>query len=128
MHKYPPFRFDPSVNGGRPYSIGDFFSKREFIGITTTAELYDEPTLLGTEIGVGSQCCNQAFIAAGSAYTLNNPTTVDFTTILNDKIHGRIDISVTGGSLSQYEITSADLLLGHGSGPVGFPSTAGASR
>jgi len=30
MHKYAQFRFDPSVNGGRPYCARDFFTKAAF--------------------------------------------------------------------------------------------------
>ncbi len=30
MHKYEPFRFDPGVNGGRPYSARDFYTRAKF--------------------------------------------------------------------------------------------------
>ncbi len=38
MAKYPLFRFDPAVNGGRPFSRADFFSRREFRDLDIYAE------------------------------------------------------------------------------------------
>lgn len=38
MHTHEAFRFDPAVNGGKPYSMGDYFTHREFREI----EIYHE--------------------------------------------------------------------------------------
>jgi DNA-binding CsgD family transcriptional regulator len=40
MHKYAPFRFDPSVNGGRPYSARDFFTKAKFHDLDIYQEVH----------------------------------------------------------------------------------------
>ena len=40
MHKYEPFRFDPSVNGGKPYSARDFFTKAAFHDLDIFQEVH----------------------------------------------------------------------------------------
>ncbi len=40
MHQYAPFRFDPSVNGGRPYSMGDFFTKPQLRDLDIYQEVH----------------------------------------------------------------------------------------
>lgn len=40
MHKYEPFRFDPAVNGGRPYSARDFFTRAKFHDLDIFQEVY----------------------------------------------------------------------------------------
>jgi DNA-binding CsgD family transcriptional regulator len=40
MHKYPPFRFDPSVNGGRPYSISGLMGKSAFRDLDVYQEVH----------------------------------------------------------------------------------------
>jgi len=40
MHKYAPFRFDPTTNGGRPFSARDFYSKPEFEDLDIFQEVY----------------------------------------------------------------------------------------
>lgn len=40
MHKYAPFRFDPTTNGGRPFSARDFFSRRAFHDLDIYQEVY----------------------------------------------------------------------------------------
>ncbi len=40
MHKYEPFRFDPSVNSGKPYSARDFFSKGAFHDLDIYQEVH----------------------------------------------------------------------------------------
>jgi len=40
MHKYEPFRFDASVNGGRPYSARDFFSRAKFHDLDIYQEVH----------------------------------------------------------------------------------------
>lgn len=40
MHKYEPFRFDPAVNGGKPYSARDFFSKLQFQDLDIYQEVH----------------------------------------------------------------------------------------
>jgi DNA-binding CsgD family transcriptional regulator len=40
MHKYEPFRFDPSVNGGKPYSARDFFTRAEFHDLDIYQEVH----------------------------------------------------------------------------------------
>lgn len=38
MHRYEPFRFDPRANGGKPYSMRDYFTRRELRNL----DLYQE--------------------------------------------------------------------------------------
>lgn len=40
MHKYPAFRFDPTVNGGRPYSARDFYSAPKLRDLDIYQEVY----------------------------------------------------------------------------------------
>lgn len=40
MHKYAPFRFDPSVNAGRPYSARDFFTRAQFHDLDIYQEVH----------------------------------------------------------------------------------------
>lgn len=40
MHKYEPLRFDPTVNGGRPYSVRDFFSRPKLRDLDIFREVY----------------------------------------------------------------------------------------
>jgi DNA-binding CsgD family transcriptional regulator len=40
MHKYAPFRFDPTVNGGAPYSVPDFYTHRQFHGLDIYQEVH----------------------------------------------------------------------------------------
>lgn len=40
MHKYEPFRFDPAVNGGRPYCARDFFSRAKFHDLDIYQEVH----------------------------------------------------------------------------------------
>lgn len=40
MHQYKPFRFDPSVNNGEPYSVLDFFSKTQFHDLDIYQEVH----------------------------------------------------------------------------------------
>jgi DNA-binding CsgD family transcriptional regulator len=40
MHKYQPTRFDPSTNDGRPFSMGDFFSKPALHDLDIYQEVY----------------------------------------------------------------------------------------
>ena len=40
MHKYAPFRFDPSVNDGKPYSARDFFSRPQFHDLDIYQEVH----------------------------------------------------------------------------------------
>ena len=40
MHKYEPFRFDPAVNGGAPYSVPDFYTRREFHDLDIYQEVH----------------------------------------------------------------------------------------
>jgi hypothetical protein len=56
-----------------------------------------------------------AFVAAGSLFDFGAPT-VDFTTILNGSIAGRIDLSVTGGSIVNLVEGGTILRLGHSTG------------
>ena len=49
MHKYPPFSFDPTVNGGKPYSMGDFYSRAAFRDL----DIYQE---VHAPLGFDDQC------------------------------------------------------------------------
>lgn len=49
MHKYPPFSFDPEVNGGKPYSMGDFFTRPKLHDL----DIYQE---VHVPLGVEDQC------------------------------------------------------------------------
>jgi len=40
MGKYEPFRFDPSVNGGKPFSARDFYSRQAFSDLDIYREVY----------------------------------------------------------------------------------------
>lgn len=40
MHKYAPFRFDPTVNGGEPYCARDFFTKGAFHDLDIYQEVH----------------------------------------------------------------------------------------
>jgi len=40
MHKYEPFCFDPSVNGGKPYCARDFFTRAEFHDLDIYQEVH----------------------------------------------------------------------------------------
>jgi DNA-binding CsgD family transcriptional regulator len=40
MHKYAPFRFDPAVNGGEPYSVPDFYTRRQFHDLDIYQEVH----------------------------------------------------------------------------------------
>ena len=40
MHKYAPFRFDPTTNDGRPFSVRDFFTKPGFEDLDIYQEVY----------------------------------------------------------------------------------------
>ncbi len=40
MHKYAPFRFDPTVNDGRPYSARDFFTRGQFHDLDIFQEVH----------------------------------------------------------------------------------------
>ncbi len=40
MHKYAPFRFDPKVNDGKPYSARDFFSRSKFHDLDIYREVH----------------------------------------------------------------------------------------
>jgi DNA-binding CsgD family transcriptional regulator len=40
MGKYAPFRFDPTVNGGRPFSARDFYSASAFRDMDIYSEVY----------------------------------------------------------------------------------------
>lgn len=40
MHKYEPFRFDPSVNSGRPYSARDFYTRSQFRDLDIYQEVH----------------------------------------------------------------------------------------
>lgn len=40
MHKYAPFRFDPSVNEGKPYSARDYFSRPQFHDLDIYQEVH----------------------------------------------------------------------------------------
>lgn len=40
MHKYQPTRFDPTTNGGRPFSLRDFYSKPELHDLDIYQEVY----------------------------------------------------------------------------------------
>ena len=40
MHKYEPLRFDPSVNGGRPYFLRDFYSRPQLHDLDIFSEVY----------------------------------------------------------------------------------------
>lgn len=40
MHKYAPFRFDPSVNDGKPYCARDFFTKTAFHDLDIYQEVH----------------------------------------------------------------------------------------
>lgn len=40
MHKYAPFRFDPSVNEGKPYSARDFYTKAAFHDLDIYQEVH----------------------------------------------------------------------------------------
>jgi DNA-binding CsgD family transcriptional regulator len=49
MAKYPLFRFDPAVNGGRPFCRSDFFSARQFRDL----DIYQEGFRL---LGLNNHC------------------------------------------------------------------------
>jgi DNA-binding CsgD family transcriptional regulator len=40
MHKYTPTRFDAATNGGRPFSVGDFYSKPALHDLDIYQEVY----------------------------------------------------------------------------------------
>jgi len=40
MHKYQPTRFDPATNGGRPFSVRDFFSRPALHDLDLYQEVY----------------------------------------------------------------------------------------
>lgn len=40
MHKYQPTRFDPATNGGRPFSLRDFYTKPELEDLDIYQEVY----------------------------------------------------------------------------------------
>jgi DNA-binding CsgD family transcriptional regulator len=40
MHKYPATRFDPATNGGKPFSMRDFFSQPAFHDLDIYQEVY----------------------------------------------------------------------------------------
>lgn len=40
MHKYAPTRFDPATNGGRPFSVRDFYSRPDLHDLDIYQEVY----------------------------------------------------------------------------------------
>ena len=74
-----------------------------------TAQLFDEDILLGTYIS--PVCCIVAFKTAGSLYGIGE--IVDLTSILDGTSNGRIDISVTGGTVEGLVGPGELLLLAH---------------
>jgi hypothetical protein len=66
-----------------------------------TADLFDGATLLG--VNQSSSCCIPVFKSNTSIFTVLTPTVVDFTSIQSGAIQGRVDISVTGGSLVSFD-------------------------
>ena len=75
-----------------------------------TILLYDGSNLLGTF--TSAACCSGAFVTAASSYGFGAPI-VDFTTILNGTIQGRLDLSVSGGSITGIPQPGSLLVLGH---------------
>lgn len=49
MHKYPPFSFDPALNGGKPYSTRDFYTQAAFRDL----DIYQE---VNAPLGFDDQC------------------------------------------------------------------------
>lgn len=91
------------------------------------AALYDGSTLLGTYTG------NSApnFRAATSLFGSHNAATIDFTSITNRTIQGRIDFTITGGQAIWNGTPSLSLTLGRAQsagfvlGDVGLTVTSG---
>jgi uncharacterized protein (TIGR03437 family) len=81
-----------------------------------TTSLYDGQTLLGTYTakpfvynGVSTFICDFASPGGGSGVSMYNPTTVPFTSINSGTIAGRLVTTISGGSVSGFNL--ADVIL-----------------
>jgi hypothetical protein len=78
------------------------------------AELFDGSNPLGS-YGL-LVCCGIDFKSSTSTFTFLNPPVVDFSTILNGTISGRIDLTVVTGSIFGVDPANFTLFLGHATG------------
>ncbi|MCP3918538.1 MAG: hypothetical protein GY711_23575 [bacterium] len=89
-----------------------------------SAALYDGSTLLGIDsktsfgshVGPLSLNPSNSWVTATSPYTFKNPTIVDFTTILDGTIQGRVDFTIATGAID-IPLNQVNLRLLRATGP-----------
>jgi len=80
-----------------------------------SASLHDGLILLGVDDSP-DLCCAWDFVSPSSALTARNPAVVDFSSILNGILGGRIDISIHSGQLTFPSAPAVRLELGRAAG------------
>lgn len=67
-------------------------------------QLFNGSTLLGSFTGVPVVA---SFVSASSLYTFDNPTVIDFSSILDGSIQGIVDYQLTGASITNTSLDPA---------------------
>jgi hypothetical protein len=75
------------------------------------ASLFNGATLLGTY--TNTLCCVPSFKSSSSLWNFASPTVIDFSSLQNGTFNGRIDFSITSGTLNFDPNDTTFFFLGH---------------